>query len=204
MSLRWMLPALLFALVLSVAIAVMAVGRDSGEVLALATALFGAQVLLVLLRINVPLWRGADLASAGLGWARSNTLLAAVAYAWGAASMFAIYSLTGLYWRHGWQYGTGMALLGFGALFFGSYLTREGQSADTRKSLSILMGMAAAQAGAVGIALAYLLASGKLIAGRSDWAANHIFVAGCIIIGTISLVSLLTYRRLLAAPQLVA
>ena len=47
MSLRWMLPALLFALVLSVAIAVMAVGRDLGELLALATALFGAQVLLV-------------------------------------------------------------------------------------------------------------------------------------------------------------
>ena len=54
--------------------------------------------------------------SADADWAWSNTVLAALVYAWGATAMFTIYSLSGLAWRHWWQYGAGMALLACMAL----------------------------------------------------------------------------------------
>ena len=42
---------------------------------------------------------------------RPLAVLAALVYAWGATAMFAIYSLSGLYWRHWWEYGAGMSLI---------------------------------------------------------------------------------------------
>ena len=51
-------------------------------------------------------------------------------------------------------------------------------------------------AAAVVAALVYLLASGKLATLKDDWAANVVFLTGCVTILLISLVSLTTWRRL--------
>jgi hypothetical protein len=195
-----MLPVLLLAFAVSILVCVLAAARGSAVTLALAAALFAVQVLLVLLRINAPLWRGAEPASADLEWAWSNSVLAAFVYAWGAAAMFSIYSLTGLVWRHWWQYGAGMALFAAGALLCAAYLLGPRAPYDPPKSLSLLMGVTAAQAVAVVGALVYLIGSGKLATTKADWAANHIFLAGGTAIALISLASLLTYRRRAAIP----
>jgi NADH:ubiquinone oxidoreductase subunit 5 (subunit L)/multisubunit Na+/H+ antiporter MnhA subunit len=55
------------------------------------------------------------------------------------------------------------------------------------------------QAAVVVAALIYLLASGKLATPKDDWAANVVFLAGGVTILLISLVSLQTYRRTIAA-----
>lgn len=201
MPLRPMLPTLLLAFAMSILVCVLAAARGSAVTLALAAALFALQVFFVLLRVNVPLWLAGDAPAASVDWAWSNTMLAAIVYAWGAAAMFSIYTLSGLSWQHWWQYGAGMALLALAALLCARYLASNRAALASSKSLAILAAVTAAQAIAVGIALAYLVASGKLATAKADWAANHVFIAGGVAIGLISLVSLVTYRRLAVAPQ---
>jgi hypothetical protein len=195
MRLRPMLPVLLLSFALSIVVGVLAAMRGSALTLALAAALFAIQALLALLRINVPLWRRhAD--ATGLDWARDNTLLAALVYAWGAAAMFAIYGLSEIYWRHWWQYGAGMALFAAAALACANVLTRSDAPLGRIGTRNALMGITAAQAAAVIDALIFLVVSGKAASTKPDWAANHVFIAGGVTIAVISLVSLLTWRRL--------
>jgi hypothetical protein len=204
MPLRPMLPALLLAFALSILVGVLAATRGASVPLALATGLFAVQVLLALARINEPLWRTSSGRAADADWAWSNTVLAALVYAWGAAAMFAIYSLSGLAWRHWWQYGAGMALLACTALLCANYLAEDRGSLKRTTSLNVLMGVTAAQAAAVAVGLAYLVGSGKLHTPKADWAANHVFIAGGVAIVLISIVSLLAHRRQHAAPQVSA
>lgn len=191
MRLRSMLPTLLGAFALSIFIAVLAAARRSEEVVALAALLFSLQVLIVLLRFNLPIWRGN---TAGRGeWAWTNTLLAGLSYAWGAAAMFTMYSLGGLVWRHWWQYGAGMLLLGAANVLVARYLL--GGRDQREGALRTLMLGTLAQTAAVVIALVYLVGSGKLATVKDDWAANIVFIAGGVTILVISAVSLLTWRR---------
>jgi hypothetical protein len=199
MPLRPMLPAVLFAFAMSILIGVLSVTRGASVPLGIAAGLFSLQVLVTLWRINAPLWSSDAAHGTGADWAWSNTVLAAIVYAWGAAAMFTIYSLTGLHWRHWWQYGAGMALLAAAALLCATYLASGRGRYGRATSLNILMSIAAAQAVSVVGALVYLVATGKLDTPKSDWAANHIFIAGCVTIGIISIVSLLAHRRCAAA-----
>lgn len=190
---RPMLPTLLLAFVLSVLIAVLAAARGSQLTFALAVILFALQVLVVLLRFNVPLWRqGAEPENAE--WAWDNSVLTAIAYAWGAMVMFTAYSLGGLVWRHWWQYGAGMLLLGAGALLVASYLIGARASHASDRTLDALMHATMLHAAAVVAALVYLLTSGKLATVKDDWAANQVFLTGGTMVLVISLVSLLTWR----------
>lgn len=204
MSLRSMLPTLLLAFALSILVGVLAAARGARVPLALAAGLFAVQVLFVLVRINEPLWRATNGRSADADWAWSNTVLAALVYAWGATAMFAIYSLSGLAWRHWWQYGAGMALLACLALLCANYLAKRRGSLEHTTARNVLIGITAVQAAAVAAALAYLVGSGKLQTAKADWAANHVFIAGGVAIVLISIVSLLAHRRQPAAPQVSA
>jgi hypothetical protein len=204
MPLKPMLPALLLAFALSILVAVLATTRGASVPLALAAGLFALQVLFALARINEPLWRTSRGRAAEADWAWSNTVLAALVYAWGATAMFTIYSLSGLAWRHWWQYGAGMALFACMALLCANYLTKDHGPLKRTTSLNVLMGVTAAQAIAVVAGLAYLVGSGKLQTEKADWAANHIFITGGIAIAVISIVSLLAHRRQHSAPQVSA
>jgi hypothetical protein len=199
MPLRPMLPTVLLALVLSVGIGVLAAARGASVPLGLAVGLFALQVLLTLWRINAPAWRAGMARTPAADWALSNTELTAVVYAWGAAALFAIYGLSGLHWRHWWQYGAGMALLAGVALLCARHLASERGMQTRASTLAIIMAITVAQAASVVAALVYLVASGALATQKGDWAANHVFVAGTLMIGAISLVSLLAYWRTPAA-----
>lgn len=199
MPLRPMLPAILLAFLLSILVAVLAAARDAGTPLTLAVGLFTAQILFALVRTNAPVWRADTAAVPGADWAWSNGVLAAIVYAWGAAAMFAVYSLSGLTWRHWWQYGSAMVLLAATTLLCTQLLAvRRGPYAPS-KSATILMGLTALQAVSVGGALIYLIATGKLLTHRPDWAANQIFVAGGIMLVLVSVASLLAHRRYVQA-----
>lgn len=193
MRLKRMLPILFLAGALSVGIAVLAAGRRSETTLALAALLFALQVVVVLLRINVPLWRSKGGADAG--WAWDNSVLTAVSYAWGAAVMLTVYPLGGLVWRHWWQYGLGMALLSAGTLVVAGYLVGMRQPHDNGHGLAMLMRMTIGLSVAVVASLIYLVTSGKLATPKDDWAANVVFIAGGVTVLAISLASLLSYRR---------
>lgn len=199
MPLRPLLPAILLALVMSIVVGVLAVGRDSGLTLALAAALFGLQMLFALVRTNAPYWGPHEQAEEHGGaviCVRRNTVLAAIVYAWGAVAVLAIYSLSGLSWRHWWQYGTAMALVAAAVFFYAHLLTAEHGPYRSPKALHALMGLTVLQALAVTIVVIYLVASGKLFTPRDDWAANYIFATGSITLAVLSFVALLTYRKL--------
>jgi hypothetical protein len=198
MILKPLLPAILLALVMSVFVGVLATGRGSGLTMGLAAGLYILQVGFAIARINAPFWSAGatgvedDLAVACV-W--SNAVLAALVYAWGATAMFAIYSLSGLYWRHWWEYGAGMSLIAGGILLYAYYLGSGRTTLHTR-ALQILIGLTALQGAVMGGAFIYLLLSGKLQTPRDDWAANYIFTAGTLILVVLSAVAILTYRNI--------
>jgi len=204
MPLRPLLPAILLALVMSIVVGVLAVGRDSGVTLALAVALFALQMLFALVRTNSPYWRPEvepQVEGIVAICARRHTVLAALVYTWGAAAILAIYSMSGLTWRHWWQYGIGMAFVAAAVFLYAHLLTAGGGRYRTPRALGVLMGLTALQGLAVSVALVYLVFWGKLITPRGDWAANYIFAAGSITLALLSGVSLVTYRNLTRRPQ---
>jgi hypothetical protein len=156
-------------------------------------------MLFALFRTNAPLWQPNTEMPHDTTVAlcvRRNTLLAALVYAWGAAAILAIYSLSGLNWRHWWQYGAAMALVA-GAIFLYAHLLTDEQGTYRKpRALNALMQLTVVQGLAVVGALVYLVESGKLFTPRSDWAANYIFAAGSITLALLSAISVLTYRKL--------
>ena len=200
-ALKRLLPAIALVFALSILVSVLAAARNASVPLGLAAALFALQIVFALARINAPVWQADERGSVGTDWAWDNTVLTAIVYAWGATAMFTIYSLSGLAWRHWWQYGAGMALLACMALVCAYAIRGDGPLANA-KSLTIVMIVTAVQTIAVGAALTYLAASGKLHTTKADWAANYVFIAGGITVALISLVSLATHRRFSSTPPL--
>jgi hypothetical protein len=117
--------------------------------------------------------------------ARHNGMLQAWAWGTGAASMLGVYLLSGLKWQHGWQYGTGMALIAVLAFWF----------ARRPRWLNAAAVAVALQGAAAAIGLAVLAGSGKLASVKGDWAANVIFVAGGVAIAVLSVMAVAAHRR---------
>lgn len=143
-------------------------------------------------------WRFAALATIEPTPATVSALFAqllGVAWAWGGAAMLASYYLTGLSWQHAWQYGLGMLLTGCLLLIYAGKRQDEASvfSSDTMiiaaRRLTGLQGIAAL-AGVIVLAL-----SGKLEAGKQDWAANVVFVAGGLAIFALSMAALRAEQR---------
>jgi hypothetical protein len=206
MPLRPLLPAILLALVMSIAVGVLAAGRNSGVTLMLAVGLFALQMLFAMVRTNAPFWRSStepgeeEEEDPAVGCVWRNAVLAALVYAWSATAMLAIYSLSSLVWRHWWQYGAATALVS-AAIFFYAYLLSAGRGPlRTPQALGILMGLTAVQGLVLSGLLVYLVLWGKLVTPRGDWAANHIFAAGSVTLALLSIVTILTYRRLVRRP----
>ncbi len=182
--------------VITVVAIVLAADRGNAALSAAAAGMFTLTACWVALRLNAaqlaptPADRRRRLAS-------TNSGLLAAAFAWGGAAILAGYYLTELFWHHAWQYGLAMALI---AMALGWYCRRFRDDGSALASplmlkaaayLSALNGLAAL----IGVAL--LIASGKLTSGKSDWLANHVFVAGGIVV---VLISFLAARAQLSGP----
>ncbi|MGI9404340.1 MAG: hypothetical protein ACR2OF_07535 [Hyphomicrobium sp.] len=201
--LKSLLPAVLMALMVSVLVMVFAAGRDTRTIFALAAVLFAAQMIFVMLRINGPLLRNGPVqVEEGIVVTSilSNSVLAGLVYAWGAIAMLAIYSLSGLSWRHGWQYGAAMGLVAIGIFVYTGLLNANDSRLRSPRALTAVTGLGALQGLGMIAAMAYLLLSGKLATPKSDWAANIIFFAGSATLAVLSLISVLTYRKLAQEP----
>lgn len=199
MSLQPYMPWLLAALAVSLAGVVG--GSMSWQVWlpAAGLATFVASVAAVALRINEQ-----DLAlqtgiGARLSAMQRNARLLAITYAWGALAMAMSYAtrITGLRWQHGWQYALAMALIAWLCFVYAIQIWRSRGDARRQAQLQAIGIPLAVSQLALGVGgLAVILATGKLMTRRGDWVANQIFAAGALTISMLSVVALVTDRRL--------
>jgi hypothetical protein len=195
-SLRPLLPWLLLASALSTSLMVLGAGRGDRFLPSIAAGLLVALVVGTGLGINAPLWSrtsGAAARQDGLVAIREalrcNVWLAALVYAWGASALFAIYSLSDLVWRHGFQYGLGAAVFAGGLAIYGMRLGRTSAARVPPLMLTLVHGAAAAGG------LIYLIGTGKLDTPKGDWAANEVFLWGGFAIIALCVFSALTQTR---------
>ncbi len=122
--------------------------------------------------------------------------LIATTYAWASTTMLGCYYLTALSWQHAWQYGAAMLLIAAGLL---AYARERRAAAASRFNTPAMIGLAHQLTLLHGIAataaVIILSLSGKLEAGKSDWAANIVFVAGGLAVGALSFAALAADKR---------
>lgn len=101
---------------------------------------------------------------------------------WGAVALSVGYGLTQLYWQHWWQYALAMALLSAitAATVYGIELTAA--------RLRLLGWLSLAISAAAVTGLGFLVLSGKLQAGKSDWLANQVFLFGGLAVAFVAAV----------------
>lgn len=126
--------------------------------------------------------------------ARFADLIAAT-WAWAGAAMLACYYLTDLSWQHAWQYGAGMLLIAALVWQYARWRMVPGSrfADDTMVRAAHWMTRTQGLAALAGVVI--LALSGKLDAGKQDWAANVVFVAGGLAIFAVSMAALRAERR---------
>ncbi len=131
--------------------------------------------------------------------AMANADFSALAYGWGALALTGMYGLTSLSWYHAHQYAAGMALLAIVAILMRLALERTEPGARRGRLLALadLASLSQLVVAIGGVVL--LLASGKVGLGRSDWAANAVFLSLGASIAGISIIALMTSHRLARA-----
>ncbi len=199
MSLQRVLPWLVLALFASVVAMIAGAGRDLSWATGTAAGAFAVLALAIGLGLNQPLWRLEPVRitpEAAPIAAQRNAKLMALVWVWGAAAMAAVYTLGGLRWQHAWQYGSGMALIALFTWVFGAAIARAEQPASRQMLLLRGLQLTIVQGVAAGGGVIYLLATGKLMTFRSDWAANQIFLAGGVAITVLSAMAVITQRKL--------
>jgi hypothetical protein len=199
MTLQPLIPGLVVVMVASIATIVWAVGEGDRSLTSLGALAFPVAAILVSLIINMPLWRRkarhADPSKAAHA-SRRNARLMAFIYAWAAAAMFAIYSLTELWWWHSWQYGLAMAAVSSCLLLYAERMKDLSSALVQPRALDATAMLALVQAAAATGGLAFLIGSGKLASSKPDWPANHVFIGGGIGLIVVSLIAAYTHRRL--------
>ena len=193
LSMKPLVPILVAVLLASVAFMVFGAAGGNQNLVAGAATFFGVAVIVAALRINAPIWQrsnNVDAAVEGPAIARRNTRLAALVYAWGGAAMLGVYSLSGLSWRHGWQYGLAMATVAALLMLYVRRLGNQPRPEMPPLALTLLHGLAAAAG------LGFLVGTGKLATTKGDWAANDVFLCGGIVILALCIMSAITHLRL--------
>lgn len=153
------------------------------------------------LRCNRDYWKDAGAAlrsdpEAAYSASRMNGRIMSSVYLWGALAILLVYSTTGLWWFHSWQYGLAMAFIAAALLGYVHLLGERESVFRSPASLTVSAGLAVAQAGGAAVALGFLISSGKLASLKSDWPANHVFLAGGLALIPISLAAAVTHLRL--------
>jgi hypothetical protein len=194
-----MMIATLAVLFASVVGQVVGAGQGVPGLSIFAAAAFAGAVLRLGWQINKPWWTagvgvvGPSSAEAQPMMASRNALMIALGYAWGGLSMLAVYLLTPLRWQHGWQYGAGMVIIGALVWMVSRRMATLQARADTFKRLMVVSFV---HGGAATVALGWLIASGKFLSLKNDWAANIVFVSGALVIAGISAMGIRTARKL--------
>lgn len=186
MSLAPIVPFLAAALVASVTGMVHGTGTSDADLTAWMAIAFNCAIVVSALIVNVPFWSSKEKQRAfseGAAMTRRNARLAALVYTWGAAAMFAVYTLSPLRWRHAWQYGLGMALFAIGIAIYVYWSDRAKPPHKLPLQLTIMHFLAA-----VG-GLIYLIGTNKLQTIKSDWAANEVFLWGGIGIAVLCVIA---------------
>lgn len=191
-------------LVLALALSVVGMAIAAHHDLRLAHILLAAAaaggLMQVSLVLNLPHWRKqADVRRRGdavVAAAQRNARLIAIAYAWGAAALLAIYYLTRLNWYHAWQYAAGMALIAAGIAGYVALLGRPAGVLRKPPALRLAEALTALQVLAAAGGLGFLLGTGKLMTRKDDWAANDVFLLGGLAIVVLSIHALISQQRL--------
>ncbi len=202
MSLQRLMPWLVAALTVIAGVVHQAAQTLNRPLSATAAVVAALLVTLVAVYTNRPLWRDGrpvdpdDPAHA----MRRNTRLMAVFYAWGAAVLFLAYPVAGLRWQHGWQYGLAMAMVSAGLLAY-VHAMKEGSAlrspdAIARGNMLTWLHGIGAMTGVV-----FVIGAGKLGTAKSDWVANHVFIAGGMAIAALCAIALYTQARFTRQPS---
>lgn len=137
--------------------------------------------------------------TAAVAQLQATSVVTAMIYAWGGAAMFMVYELTGLHWRHGWQYGSIMLLIAAGLFAYVRVLDDRQSRLTAPAAVDRVVQLAALHGLATAVALGWLVLSGKLDTVKGDWAANAIFLAGGVSIIAISAMAVRAHRALTRA-----
>jgi hypothetical protein len=132
---------------------------------------------------------------------RDATALSVLVYAWGSAAMFLIYKGSGLIWQHGWQYGTGLAVIALGQALYVWMLGQKGHWTGETTAINAGIRLAMAHGSACFAILCWMLATGKLMTVKDDWAANYVFFAITSAVAVLSAVAVWTHYALKAQPR---
>lgn len=204
MSLQPLIPLLMALLAAAAGVMTWAASANAQTVSILAASAYAVALVAVAWRINdLGRWPREKLADpeAPLHAARRNARLIGLVYAWGGVTLLAVYSLSGLRWQHGWQYGSGMALIAAILLLLVHKLGEAGFPLRTARGLNILNRVTLAHAAAAAGGLVFLVSAGKLWAGKQDWAANHVFLVGGLAVIALSLIAWRTHGEFTARRQ---
>lgn len=199
MSLQPLMPILALVLVLSAGGFAWFAGQAQVVIASAIANLFALVVVVVALRANRPLWEmPADRirAEAAPVAARRNARLIALVYAWGAAAMFAVYQLAGMRWQHGWQYGSGMALIAAAIFLYAHRLGDPASGLRNPRALNSVLKLTVLHGAGAAMGLAFLFTSGKLKSAKGDWPANLVFMAGGIAVLMLSAIAVYTHMRM--------
>jgi hypothetical protein len=202
MPLFRLLPWLLTAIIASVAGEVSAI--QAGHLLLswASILMFVAALVATSIEVNRPWWtsEARNAPDAATYAALHNTHLLSVAYTWGALAMYGVYRLSGLRWQHGWQYAAGMALIAGLLMLYVSLMERPASRLRRPAALAFAAQCGLLHAAAAIAGLVFLVLSGKLVSTKGDWAANQIFLGGCVAIVALTAIAAYTQYRL-AGPS---
>ena len=188
--------AWLFATTLmAIAGQVVAAARESVVLSVAATAVFAVVAIYVAIKINAADQHQSGAAATMIRRATANAGLLATTFGWGGGAILAAYFLTDLFWHHAWQYGLAMLIIAAGLLIYRRRLQQGEDGRVSRAELSASAILALIQAVAASAGLMFLVTSGKLARHNADWIANHVFVAGGIVIIVVSALAYLGQRR---------
>lgn len=188
-------PVLAITFVVSIIVMLMAAGNGSTLSFAIAGIAFAATAGLAAVRLQPSSQAPSNADMARLAIERSSVLVAIV-YAWGALALFVVYPLSGLTWRHSWQYGLGMLLTAVGLAIYVAMARRPDSALASARALDGAAAAAALHCVGVAAAIAYIISSGKLDSPKGDWAAHWIFIAGGVAVLVIGSLEVLTHLRL--------
>ena len=174
---------------------VVAAAQENVALSITATTMFAVVAIYVAIRLNAAHEFKSSNATTLVRRAVTNASLLATTFSWGGAAILAAYFLTDLFWHHAWQYGLAMLIIAAGLAIYRRRLQRGEGNKVSHAELRASAILALVQAIAALAGLAFLVTSGKLARHSADWIANHVFVAGGVVVVVVSALAYFGQRR---------